>query len=246
MCEQPKRHIRSAFTPLRVVLAALGIAVIVAAVVVFSSWRQELPDTVQDFGLPLAVGAGIVLLVAGVFMPMVREIELGPIPTLKIAPALRDRENELRSVFERQKGDMEYCAHLLCDNPETARRLLEASWSLASSAWKGPVTPQLRVYTLCVFVEMLRKHERWVQTKDPPKTKTGPKTGPKPKIKPQGGSPLSKLPYEERITIVLHEFANLTVGEIAGMTGRPAESVGRSLAHAEETTGRLALEEGRP
>ncbi|MGO4145052.1 hypothetical protein AB4Y77_08210 [Paenarthrobacter sp. YAF11_1] len=236
MCEQPKRHIRSALTPLRVVLAGLGIAVIIAAVVMLLSPEDVLPEAVPDVLLPLAVGAGIVLLVAGVFMPMVREIELGPIPTLKIAPALRDRESELRSVFERQKGDMEYCAHLLCDNPETARKLLEASWSLASSAWKGPVTPQLRVYTLCVFVELLRKHEKWLQS-DGDRTRKPPR---------RNRNPLSRLPYEERIAIVLHEFANLTVGEIAGMTGRPAESVGKSLAHAEATTGRLALEEGRP
>ncbi|ABM08065.1 hypothetical protein J3A64_004301 [Pseudarthrobacter sp. PvP004] len=237
MCEQPKRHIRSALTPLRVVLAALGMAVIAAAVIILISGMAFLPEEARDVVLSLAVGAGIVLLVAGVFMPMVREVELGPIPTLKIAPALRDRENELRSVFERQRGDMEYCAHLLCDDPKTARQLLEASWSLASSDWKGPVTPQLRVYTLCVFVEMLRKHEKWV--------KAGPPDGP-PKPPWVKESALSKLPYEERITIVLHEFANLTVGEIAGLTGRPAESVGRSLAHAEATTGGLALEEGRP
>jgi hypothetical protein len=130
---------------------------------------------------------------------------------------------------------------LLCDNPETARSLLEAAWSQSTNAWKGPVTPQLRVYTLCVFVELLKKHEHWLQSPE------GRNKGTKePRGRKNGKPPLARLPYDERVAVVLHVFANLTVGEIAGMTDRPALEVGKSLAAAEEKTNRLALEEGRP
>lgn len=223
MCELPKRRWRSSLTPLRLVLAILALAAIVAG------WL------VPDLLSAVPIGAGLLTLAVAVLMPAIREIELGASPSIKLAPALKDREDELRSVFERQRGDMEYCAHLLCDNPETARRLLEAAWSQSTNAWKGPVTPQLRVYTLCVFVELLKKHEHWLQSRAG-QTK-------KPKA---GKSPLARLPYDERVAVVLHVFANLTVGEIAGMTDRPALEVGKSLAAAEEKTNRLALEEGRP
>lgn len=222
MCELPKRRWRSSLTPVRLVLAILALAAIVAG------WL------VPDLLSALPIGAGLLTLAVAVLMPAIREIELGASPSIKLAPALKDREDELRSVFERQRGDMEYCAHLLCDNPETARRLLEAAWSQCTNAWKGPVTPQLRVYTLCVFVELLKKHEHWLQSRDGQKKK-----------RKASQSPLARLPYDERVAVVLHVFANLTVGEIAGMTDRPALEVGKSLAAAEEKTNRLALEEGR-
>jgi len=228
MCELPKRRWRSSLTPLRLVLAVLAVAAIVAG------WL------VPDLLSALPIGAGLLTFAVAVLMPAIREIELGASPSIKLAPALKDREDELRSVFERQKGDMEYCAHLLCDNAETARSLLEAAWSQSTNAWKGPVTPQLRVYTLCVFVELLKKHEHWLQSRE---GKTKGTKGPKTK---NGKPPLARLSFDERVAVVLHVFANLTVGEIAGMTDRPALEVGKSLAAAEEKTNRLALEEGRP
>ncbi|UVJ40755.1 hypothetical protein [Arthrobacter sp. CJ23] len=221
----PKRRLRSSLNPVRLVVGVLALAAVAAG------WL--LPELTSA----IPIGAGLLTLVAAVLLPAVREIEFGLSPSFKLSPAIKDREAELRSVFERQKGDLEYCAHLLCDDPETARQLLEAAWSQAASAWKGPVTPQLRVYTLCVFVHMLQKHERWLQPHgaESKKKKRSPAT-----------SPLAALPPSERMVTVLHEFAGLTIGEIAGMTERTTPEVTRSLALASSVTGRLPLEEGRP
>jgi hypothetical protein len=236
MCELPKRSLRSSLDPARVVLGLLAIGAIVAGVM--------LPNLLQGppFGDGLQktvlIGGGLLTLVTAVFMPAVREVQLGLSPSVKLASALKDREAEFLSVFERQKGDMEYCAHLLCEDPELARQLLAAAWSQSTLAWKGPITPQLRIYTLCVFVHMLQSHEHWTKpTPKPPTKKVPPK-------KPV--TPLAALPIGERVTVVLHEFANLTVAEIAGMTDQETPKVAASLAHAEATVARLALNRGRP
>ena len=213
MCELPKRRFFPSLNPLRLVLSVLAVAVVAAG------WL--LPELVSA----IPIGAGLLTLVAAVLLPAVKEIEFGLSPGFKLSPALKDREAELRSVFERQKGDMEYCAHLLCDNPETARELLEAAWSQAASAWRGPVTPQLRVYTLCVLVRLLRKHEMWMRPSG------GGAAPPLP-----GAGPLASLTFDERIVVVLHEFANFTFAEIAGMTDRTTPEVTGAMSHAAALT----------
>ncbi len=222
MCELPKRRFLSSLNPLRLVLAVLALAVVAAG------WL--LPELVSA----IPIGAGLLTLVAAVLLPAVKEIEFGLSPGFKLSPALKDREAELRSVFELQRGDMEYCAHLLCPDPETARRLLQAAWSQAAAAWRGPLTPQLRVYTLCVLIRLIRKDEIW----------RGSGRGPL----PEGGL-LASLALEERIVVVLHEFANLTFAEIAGLTDRTTAEVLSSWAAAHALTrgpsldGKPALEE---
>lgn len=233
MCELPKRRLRSFFSPARLVLGLLALGAVAAGVML----PNVLPNPPFGDGLQKAVliGAGLLTLVTAVFMPAVREVELGLSPSVKLSSAIKDREAEFLSVFERQKGDMEYCAHLLCEDPELARRLLVAAWSQSTLAWKGPITPQLRVYTLCVFVHMLQSHEHWARPAAP---KARPKKAP--------ASPLAALPIGERVTVVLHEFANLTIAEIAGMTDQETTKVAASLSHAEATVASLALNQGRP
>jgi hypothetical protein len=119
------------------------IGVLALGAIVFGWLAPTFPWGIS-LGLQSAVimGAGFLALAVAVFMPAVREVELGISPTVKLGPALSNRQAELRSVFEQQKGDLEYCAHLLCDDPGEARRLLEAAWSQVAGTWVGPVTPQ--------------------------------------------------------------------------------------------------------
>jgi DNA-directed RNA polymerase specialized sigma24 family protein len=206
--------------------------------VVAAGWL--LPELVSA----IPIGAGLLTLVAAVLLPAVKEIEFGLSPGFKLSPALKDREAELRSVFELQKGDLEYCAHLLlCRNPEAARELLEAAWSQAAAAWRGPVTPQLRVYTLCVLVRLLRKHEEWTRPLH------GDGTHGDGTPLPVATDVLASLGIDERVVVVLHEFANLSFAEIAGITGMAMADVLGSWAAAHALTrgpapeGKRALEE---
>jgi hypothetical protein len=214
MCELPKRRFLPSLNPLRLVIAIIAVGVVAAG------WL--LPELLSA----IPIGAGLLTLVAAVLLPAVKEIEFGLSPGFKLSPAIKDREAELRSVFERQKGDMEYCAHLLCDDPDTARRLLEAAWSQAAAAWRGPVTPQLRVYTLCVLVGLIRKHGIWVQGRG----------GPSGKKRPPAVGLLAGLPLDVRVVVVLHEFANLTFAEIAGLMGRTTAEVTRLMKGAQALT----------
>ncbi|HKU36389.1 MAG TPA: hypothetical protein VJP90_12630 [Paenarthrobacter sp.] len=229
MCELPKRRWRSSVTPLRFLVGVLALGTIA-----FGWLAPAFP-----WGFPVIVqaavlmGAGFLALAVAVFMPIVREVELGLTPSVKLGPAIRDRQAELRSVFEQQKGDLEYCAHLLCGDPEQARRMLEAAWSQASSAWRGPVTPQLRVHTLCLYVELLRKYDIWLGTTEGRKKSK------------RDRSILAGLTHHQRVAVVLHEFAKLTVAEIAGITERPVAEVAKTLAAAEAKTQHLALERGK-
>lgn len=231
MCEVPKRRWRSSITPLRLVIGVLALGVIAFG------WLAP----AYPWGFPVGIqagvliGAGFLALAVAVFMPIIREVELGLTPTVKLGPALKDRHAEFRSVFEQQKGDLEYCAHLLCGDPEQARRMLEAAWSQASGAWKGPVTPQLRVYTLCLYVEILGNYRKWLLTAE------GRTKHPK-----RDRSLLAGLTHDQRVAVVLHEFAKLTVTEIAGITGRKPAEVGKELAEAGARTRHLALETGTP
>ncbi|MFE7629036.1 sigma factor-like helix-turn-helix DNA-binding protein [Kocuria sp. NPDC057446] len=86
------------------------------------------------------------------------------------------------------------------------------------------MSPELRLYVLCVFVHLLVTHRRWVAP---------PGGG-----RPPGGTasdsatPLSALSLDERIVVVLREFVDLPTTQIAALTGRPLAAVRQDLEAA--------------
>jgi hypothetical protein len=208
MCEVRQRRWREAFRPLRV---ALGLAAI-GCVLVGARYASV-------FGLGL-IGLGAALLLAAVVLPTVREVEFGLPVGVKVTAAVRQREEELHDAFETQKGDFELYSQLLCGQQEDAAQLLGAAWSRTVTAWRGPVTPDLRYYVLCVLVQLVKAREKWV---DP---------GP---VASAGASALAALPLDRRVVIVLHDFAGLPLARIGAMTGRSVQSVENDIRTAEET-----------
>lgn len=186
---------------------ALALAAVVTAVV-----GGYVETTV---GLVLiAAGAGLLLL--AVVLPAVTEVELGFPAGVKVVAAARQRENQLRAALTDHRGDLELCARLLSGDPEAGPRLLEAAWAQATVRWRGPVGPELRTYVLCVLVQLVHAHLRWA--------------GAAPAAGPLGG-----LGWDERAAVVLHEFAGLSVPEMATLLGRPAGEVAHRLQTAEAT-----------
>jgi hypothetical protein len=214
MCDLPKRRVLPAIRPARIIVAALGVAAIAAG------WF--VPALVSA----VPIGAGALVVLAAV-LPAVRDIELGLPGDLRLTAALSGRQQDIASVFEQQRGDLQLCAQLLCGDPEQAKALLEAAWSRTAEVWRGPVTPQLRLYTLCVLVHLLEQRDRWA----PPEPAPAPTTL------------LAKLPAGERVAVVLHDFASLTVAEIAGLTESTTSAVTDRLARANEQA-QLALGSG--
>ncbi|MFE7630060.1 RNA polymerase sigma factor [Kocuria sp. NPDC057446] len=169
------------------------------------------------------IGLGLTLLLIAILFPIIKQVECGFPSGVKITAALRNREDELRQAFATQKDDLGMSTHLLCDDPALATRLLEAAWSRAATGWRGPVVPDaLRIYVLCVFVQMLNAHRRVVAT-----------------------NLLAVLGPQEKTAFVLHEFGGLTVAQIAELTQRPPVDISHSLGTAQVLLDR-ALQDGGP
>lgn len=222
MCDVPKRNWRGAFQPKRLFASVAALAVIVAGL--------QVPS---PFGL-IPIGLGAAFLLMAILLPTVHDIEFGFPSGVKVSAALQSREEELRTAFERQKGDLELCANLICDDPATAATLLEAAWAKTSADWRGPVTAGTRIYTLCVFVHRFNSHTQWAHPQ--------PQVGPHGKNAVPPPSPLATLSPNERVVVVLHEFAELSLAEIAELTGQPLAHVMDSLQHAEASVARLHSE----
>lgn len=219
MCDVPKRNWRSAFQPKRLIVSAAALAVIVAG------W--QIPNA---FGLiPMGLVAAAVLM--AILLPAVHDVEFGFPSGVKVSAALQNREEELRAAFEGQKAELELCANLICDDPATAAMLLEAAWAKTSADWRGPVTAEIRIYTLCVFVHRFISYTQWAHPQQQINAQSDNAVPPL--------SALAALSPMERVVVVLHEFAELSLAEIAGLTGNSLVQVTDSLRHAEASVARL-------
>lgn len=176
-----------------------GCAVLVA---VLGVWLHSLDDPplggLTGLGT-LALAAA--LLVGAVALPTVRQVEFGFPVGVRVVTATRTREEELRAAFEGQQADLDLYAHLMCDDPVVSANLLEAAWADAARNWRGSTaSPALRIYVLCVLVQLMRAQLRWGQPAADPSEQR---------------SPLASLAAEDRLVLVLHEFARLPRAQIA-------------------------------
>ncbi|MEA5456340.1 hypothetical protein SPF06_16510 [Sinomonas sp. JGH33] len=217
MCELPRRHLRNVFKPARLAVGVLGVALASTA------WL------IPGLASTLPIGAGALVLL-GAVLPALRDWEL-QLPGFKVSGSLDDHRDDIYDVFEHQRGDLQLCAQMLCGEPDEAKTLLEAALAQTAEAWRGPVTPQLRLYTLCLFVKLAEAHEKWA-------------TPPKARRARSPLDPLHALPFPERVAVVLHDFGRLTIAEIAGLTDSTTPLVTEQLGTASQRV--ASLERGRP
>ncbi len=231
MCEVPRRSWRPLLTPKRLALGLSGAALILAGTLwPFDSLGSGLAGSgILGLGL-YSLGLiilGTALILSAVVLPAVKEVEFGFPLGIRVTTAVSNREDSLRQEFQRQRSDLELCAHLLCDDPAMAQRLLEASWAKATAAWRGPVTGDLRPYVICLLVKLVSADRRWNRREV--------------RSNGDGGSLLGALDLPERIAVVLHDFAGLSSGQIATLTDRSIDQVRADLrsgtARAEELHG---------
>ncbi|WP_155849522.1 sigma factor-like helix-turn-helix DNA-binding protein [Arthrobacter sp. H20] len=166
------------------------------------------------YGLGL-IAIGTALIISAVVLPSVKEVEFGFPVGVKVTTAVSNREDALRQEFDRQRCDLEMCAQLLCDDAAIASHLLEASWSKATTAWRGPVTQDLRTFVICNLVGLVAAHHRWASGP----VRSGAVTSPL----------LSGLDRPERTAVVLHDFAGLSSRQIAAITDRSIDQVRADL-----------------
>ncbi|MCG2624339.1 hypothetical protein LVY72_20825 [Arthrobacter sp. I2-34] len=187
---------------------------VAALAVIVAGWMLS-----DGLGL-LLTGLGIGVFVLAVLIPAIREVEFGLPPGTKVSAALQDRREELQMAFESQQEDLERCAHLLCTDPAKASDMVERAWERAAAAWRGPVTPEILTYTLCLLVRFIGSPDRLEDykeaiTDDPARA---------PVL-----STLAALDPTARTVVVLHEVANLSVGQIARITDSPSAQVVAAL-----------------
>jgi hypothetical protein len=210
MCDQPARSWRDVAPPKRLVLAGVAVLLLGSAAV---APRADAPG-VAAWGL-LVLGA--FMLLAAVVLPTVQAVELGFPVGLKVSAAVQDRAAQLSGVFKDQRGELELCAHLLCDDSAAAARLIETACSRASDTWHHPVGPAVRPYVLCLLFHLLEEHHRLGLA-------GGGDTTP---------SRLSRLDYPARQVVVLSSFLDLPCAAIATVLGRTEDDVRAVLAAAQ-------------
>jgi hypothetical protein len=218
MCEVPPRRLRPAIRPERVLLALVAAALLGTGL--FLDGLTAL----------VVLGLGGALLIGAVLFPVVRDVEFGFPSGVKISTTLHNREQELREAFDAQRGDLALYAQMLCDDPAVAAMLLEAAWAKTAAEWRGPVTPFLRLYVLCMLVHLHDAHNRWAGPVEAPQDGAA-----------GHSSPLTALPTSIRTVIVLHEFAELEVAQIAEMTDRTAAEVTAELQTARAALSRPSI-----
>ena len=218
MCEIPKGPRRSLLTPKQLVLGCLSVTLVVAGILLPPDLSDEGLASLAIFGVGLygfgLITVGTALLVTEVILPAVKEVEFGLPSGYRMATAVSSREEALRDEFDRQRGDLELCAQLLCDDPVIALRLLEAAWAKAAAVWKGPVTPDIRTFVICQLVDLVDLHLHNAGRIRAPSA---------------GGSLLTALDGPERTAVVLRDFAGLSPTQIAGITNRSVDRVRADL-----------------
>jgi DNA-directed RNA polymerase specialized sigma24 family protein len=166
------------------------------------------------------IGLGAALLLAAVVMPAVSQVEFGIPSGVKVTAAVRDRPEKLRQVFEEQRPDLEACAKLLCDDPATANELLTAAMARTTLDWRGPIDREIRIYVLCWFVHRLLAHSRLAGLEQPATM--------------AANTPLSELTTIQRVIVVLTEFADVPIQELADMVGLSLAEAQAELSRGEK------------
>lgn len=208
MCQVPQRSWRSALRPARLLLGGAAVAAVIGGAIVEGAAG----------GVLIAVAAA--LLLAAVTLPVVREVEFGFPSGVKVRAAVQDRAEEFRHALADHRQELSLVANLLCDDPDAAAELVETAWSRSVPAWRGPITPALHLFVLCTLVHRLAARQRWLTRTDATARDLG---------------PLSALTPTQRTAVVLRDFAELSIDQIAEMTGRTVADLAAELAAADDS-----------
>ena len=189
----------------QVTFAACGVALLVLGIVVAA---PTLP-----LG-PIIITVGALLLLAGVALPLVHQIQLGAPMLITVTLAAEEQRVRLHSAIEDCRGLLIACAINLCPDADAAARAVEASLSRGLGEWRGGEGSQLRGFLLCLLVSEARFESA-----------THPATG-------IATDTFHQLPLEEREVLVLTDRARLARPVVAQMLGLTEDQVEQLRAAA--------------
>lgn len=181
----------------RVLLAFFGMALLGLGIWVD---RDDLPVA------PLLITAGGLVLLVGVALPLVSQVELGAPMLFKVSFAARERRDRLHAEVEASRGLLVAGAACLCLDEAAAARAVESSLSDAVVSWHSLEDAGLRTYLWCLLVHQ----SRFEGTTHP--------------VLPPDLDPFLSLPLAEREVLVLVDRAGLGLSTTAKMLDlTPAE-----------------------
>jgi hypothetical protein len=198
-------HHRFRLSTRQITLAAFGVALLVLGVV---AAEPKLPVG------PIIIVFGSLVLLAGVALPLVHQVQLGAPMLFTVTIAAEEQRVRLHSAIEDCRGLLIACAGSLCPDAEAAARAVEASLSKGLGDWHGGESSRLRGFLLCLLV-----HEaRFEAVTHPPSAIVG--------------DSFLQLPLEEREVLVLLDRANLARPTVARMLGLTEDQVEQMREHA--------------
>ena len=171
---------------------------------------------------PELIGVGAIVLLLGVALPFVNQIELGTPALAKVTIAVGARREQMHGFVDDCRGLVVACAADLCPDDESAVRAVEASISKTLAYGHGTDPVALHQYLLCVLVGQAR-FEATTHSRSTVETE-----------------PFLLLPLREREVLVLVDRAGVDQASAAAMLGVPESDVSSIRAQAMSSLGRPA------
>jgi hypothetical protein len=187
----------------RVLTGVLGLAVVVVGIIVDPSG--------VPLG-PLLIGGGLLVLLVGVLRPWVDQIQIGPLSVASVTLRTPARDERVRRVLEDYRGLIGACAAHLCSSSDSATRVVETSVSRAVADWRGSGTDGLFTYVLCVMVGQVRFEALAEGSAGA-------------YVAGASDSAFRRLPFEERVVLVLTDRAGLDDAQVGRILGVAAAEV---------------------
>jgi len=175
----------------------------------------------QDFPLtPILITVGALVLLLGVALPWVTQINLGAPLLASVTIAMDARRQGVRQRVDDLQGMLRAGAFLLCPDKASADRVLESCASTTMVNWHGSTDDALKRYVACLLLDQARLEAA---------------LNPTPSTSPE---PATRLPRIQREVVVLLRFARLTDEDAGAILGIPATAVRQVYVDATASIGR--------
>lgn len=215
---------RSATNARGILLAVVGIALLMAGVVLAS----------ESIGLTL-IWLGVGVLALGIVLPLVVEVAVGP-GGLTIKQAFRERDAEIEPLVlaENETNSLQRFARLLTGDVERAPVVVEEALARTYRVWTDIPERDLNLHILCALVRVaLGAGKLRLLGGGGPATASPPTTPASADEVSSTDQALASLPMDVRAVLLLRHVQDVDEPHIAWILGRPVATVAETLRRSE-------------
>jgi DNA-directed RNA polymerase specialized sigma24 family protein len=184
----------------------------------------------QDAVASTLILAGVAVAVAGVLLPRLRELEIGP---GGLKTSIRD-DVDPQPLVDAQVPRLNRFAHLVSGDSEQARELVEDALARTRVQHRRVPPDERAAFTLRTLVELLDTAEErhWLRGKL--RTRSGHADVPDPQASGAVIQALQQLDFPARVAFLLRADWSLRLDEISRLLEQPLEIVKDDVARARE------------